>query len=49
MNDPATLEELYELALADLIDQFARGLRQTRHDAEPLAWRPEEIREGAGA
>lgn len=34
----------YELALAELIDMLARGVRQSRYDEEPLAWRPEEVR-----
>lgn len=34
--------EQYELALADLIDQFARGLAQVRKGEEPRAWRPDE-------
>lgn len=37
-------QEQYELALADLIDMLARGIRQTRTNTEPTAWRPEEVR-----
>lgn len=33
----------YELALAELLDMLARGIRQTRHGETPLAWRPEEV------
>lgn len=39
-------DEAAELALADLIDMFARGMRQSfRSDSrETPAWRPEEVR-----
>lgn len=35
----------YELALAELLDMFARGIRQVRYGDEPLAWRPDEVME----
>jgi hypothetical protein len=37
-------EEAAELALADLIDMFARGMRQSFRSDSVTAWRPEEVR-----